>query len=126
MTFIDFAPSVRKPVNRRTGAPSFRPATNVLVEKDAYVIQLIVPGYSREEMNISLEKDILTVSAKPNGKETAGKFQRKEFSPKPFARKFRLPDDIDQEALAANQENGVLQIRIPKTEAAKPRSIKVA
>jgi HSP20 family protein len=126
MTFIDFAPSVRKPAHRQTATPSFRPATNVLEEKDAYIIQLMVPGYSREEMKVSLEKGILTVSATPNGKQPAAKFQRKEFMPKAFARQFRLPEDIDQEALAASQENGVLQIRIPKAESAKPRSIKVA
>jgi HSP20 family protein len=133
MTVLNFQPGFRVPANRsafqtvpnvKQVQNTYRPAVNVLNDEQAYTIQLAVPGYDREAIQIELEKGVLFV--KGEERQTEGNYSRKEFKTSAFERRFQLPEDADPNLIEARQENGVLTILLPKMEAAKPRAIQVA
>ena len=126
MYLMDFAPSVRT-VNRKPATErAFRPAANILDSADSYRIQLVLPGFSKEDLNVSLEKNLLEVSGNPTVGEEKTSYRRIEFRPRAFSRRFELPEDVDRENLTATYEQGILEVRLPKVPEAKPRHIEVA
>lgn len=99
------------------------PKVNIKEDNDGYYLELAVPGCSKEDFKINLDKDILTVSSEK--KEEVDKelrdYKRLEFSYQSFERRFNLPEDVEGEQITADYLNGVLAIHIPKVEAAKPK-----
>jgi len=90
-----------------------RPATNIKESDTAFNLSVFVPGYKKEEINIEIDENILTISAEiPVDKEELN-WQR-EYSLESFSRSFRLPKTIDIEAIKAEHIDGVLSIEIPK------------
>ena len=77
-----------------------------------------VPGFDKKDINIKLEKGILTVSGeiKNEKKEEDVKYLHREITSKKFSRSFRLGDNIDEEKIDASYKNGLLTITLPKTE----------
>lgn len=97
------------------------PAVNIAETDAAYQIELAAPGLSKEDFQLNLEKDILTISVeKQNESEEKGaNYSRKEFSYAAFKRSFVMPETADQEAIQASYTNGVLHIDIAKKAEAK-------
>lgn len=99
------------------------PAVNIKESDDNFMVEVAVPGMKKDQFNIELDNDMLTISSQEKDeKETNledGKFTRREFSYKSFKRAFSLPETVDSEQIAANYENGVLFITLPKREEAK-------
>ena len=101
------------------------PAVNIQEKNTNFVLQLAVPGLSKENFNIEVEDDILKISAEvtseneENKTEDETKFTRKEFNYKSFKRSFTLPENINVENVNASYENGVLEITLPKKEEEK-------
>lgn len=101
------------------------PAVNIQEKNTNFVVQLAVPGLSKENFNIEVEDDILKISAEvtseneENKTEDETKFTRKEFNFKSFKRSFTLPENINVENVNASYENGVLEITLPKKEEEK-------
>lgn len=99
------------------------PAVNIQETEDGFNVDVAAPGMSKENFNIELDKDVLTISSEDRKeKETEtkeGKFTRKEFSYSSFKRAFSLPDSVDTEKISASYTNGVLEITLPKREEAK-------
>tara|TARA_R100001369_G_scaffold81213_1_gene112133 strand:+ start:7863 stop:8297 length:435 start_codon:yes stop_codon:yes gene_type:complete len=101
------------------------PAVNIQEKNTNFVVQLAVPGLSKENFNIEVEDDILKISAEvtseneENTTEDETKFTRKEFNFKSFKRSFTLPENINVENVNASYENGVLEITLPKKEEEK-------
>jgi len=95
---------------------NFVPAVNVAETNEKFELHFRVAGYAKEDLNIALENNTLTVSAqnKETNTENESNFLRKEFSYKAFTRTFNLPENIDAEGLTAKYENGILNIAIPK------------
>ena len=106
-----------------------RPAVNVIESNDNFKIEAAVPGLTKKDININVEKDILTISAEREIKQTEGeKFSRKEFSYDNFKRTFQLPESVDVTNIKATFKNGILEITIAKKEEAKelpPRAIEI-
>ena len=106
-----------------------RPAANVIENNDSFRIELAVPGLSKKDININVEKDLLKVSAKKETEQKEGeKFTRKEFAYNEFSRTFRLPETIDLTNIKAAFKNGILIITLAKKEEAKelpPRAIEI-
>ena len=100
-----------------------QPKVNIKEGADDYLIELALPGYSKEDINIQLDKEVLTVSSEiKKGEETKDQhFTRKEFSLQAFKKVFHLPEDADAEKIVANSLNGILTIQLPKKEEAKPQ-----
>lgn len=99
------------------------PAVNISENKDGFKIDVAAPGLTKEDFKIDLHNKILTLSSvkEEKNEETNEKFTRKEFSYTSFKRSFGLPDMIDNDNIAAEYNNGILHIEIPKREEAKEK-----
>ncbi|MDF2382509.1 Hsp20/alpha crystallin family protein [Nostoc ellipsosporum NOK] len=117
------------------GLLSFRqrsvPAVNITETKQAYDIFFAVPGMKKDDFRISVEGNLLTVSAeKEESKEEKEKtFTRKEYNYTSFSRSFNLPDVVNKDKIDAKYENGVLHLQLPRRAEAQQsagRSIAVS
>lgn len=95
------------------------PAMNVIEHKNNFDVEFAVPGFNKDDFEVSIEDDILHVSAKKELEETKEEdnYSRKEFSYKSFKRSCRLPElvDLDQD-IKASYKNGILKINLLKTQ----------
>jgi HSP20 family protein len=102
------------------------PAVNVFSDQDGYVVRLEAPGVSPNRISIESQGRTLVISGK---RETSvpqgGSFHRRERGSGEFSRSLQLPADLDFGRAEASYKNGMLTIRIPKREEAKPRQISV-
>jgi len=110
-----------------TRAPErfLRPAVNIIEEESGLVLTADLPGASKENVDINVEKGILTINA-PVTRDLPGRPVYTEFEWAPYYRQFQIPDLIDTSAVKAEFNNGVLKLQLPKAEAAKPRRIEVS
>ncbi len=100
------------------------PAVNVKETEDQFELELASPGMAKEDFNIEVDADVLTISSeKKESKEEKeeGKFTRREFRYNAFKRSFTLPETVDSNKIEANYTAGVLSLVIPKKEEAKPQ-----
>ncbi len=98
------------------------PAVNVQETDDSFVLELAAPGFAKEDFNIQLDNDILTISSEAKSEkenEEKGKYTRKEFNYSTFKRSFNLPDTVDGTRIEASYDNGLLLVALPKKEEAK-------
>ena len=111
------------------GAPARRwiPAMDLVETEDNFVLKADLPGLTESDVNIELEANVLTISGERKTEHEAKKdgYYRLERSTGTFSRALTLPEGIDPEAVTANFDNGVLQIRIPKPAEAKPRRVQI-
>lgn len=115
-----------------TGAPTtrnrpvWRPLTDIVETKDGVTLMLELPGVAAEHVDVALEKRVLTIRAR-SGVSVPDKLRRvhAEYEPGDYERAFTLSDDFDAERIEAELKNGVLTLRLPRSTAAEPRSIKV-
>lgn len=109
---------------------AYVPAVNVWQENGKYNLELSAPGFQKEDFKIELHNGVLTVSAeyKTEKENTDKNFSRKEFSYGSFQRTFSLPESINEEAVEAKYENGILTISLASVEETKKaiREIKIA
>ena len=89
---------------------------NIKETHDAYELEIIAPGFERNDFNVSLEKNLLTLSGEK--KSEAGvaeeKQIRKEYHYRSFKRSFTLDEKIDAEKIEAKYANGVLVLNLPR------------
>ncbi|MFC4210674.1 Hsp20/alpha crystallin family protein [Pedobacter lithocola] len=97
------------------------PNVNIYENEDAYVIELAAPGLKKEDFQINLKKDMLSVWAevKKDENQKAKDFTRKEFDYSSFARSFNLPDTADADKITAEYKDGILHINISKKDDSK-------
>ena len=100
------------------------PAVNVMEYDTHFSLQLAVPGFSKKDISISVEKDQLIISSEREGSDE-GKYTMREFNYGKFTRKFILPEEVNVEGIDAKFANGVLNLHIPKAEEVKPRTINI-
>lgn len=103
------------------------PQVDIKEGKDKYAILVDVPGVELKDIEITLDKAVLTVAGERESEDkTAGKdFKFIERSRGRFERRFNLPDSVDESKISASGENGVLKIIIPKVEDVLPRKITI-
>ncbi|MEZ4842083.1 MAG: Hsp20/alpha crystallin family protein [Flavobacteriaceae bacterium] len=100
------------------------PAVNIRENDDQFTVEVAVPGMEKEDFQIDLDNNILTISSekKIENEETNDKYTRREYSYQSFKRSFTLPKNVvDSDKIAATYKNGELVIAIPKREEAKPK-----
>lgn len=97
------------------------PAVNITENKDEFMVSLAIPGMKKEDFNIDIEGNMLTISSeKEESKEEKDeKYTRKEFNYSSFSRSFSLPDEVNMEKIDARYVDGVLKLSLPKKEEAK-------
>ncbi len=102
------------------------PAVNLYEREHEVIIVADMPGVSEKNVEITVEKNVLTLTGKSEWTEPAGhELRYREFSPTEFRRVFSLTSDLDAEQITATIKNGVLTVTLPKSEKAKPRKIAV-
>ena len=109
--------------------PETVPSLNIREEKNDYKVELAVPGLKKEDFNIDVDGNVMTISC---DKETETKdvrengFTRREYDYSCFSRSFTLPDNADVNKVHAKYSDGVLSLDIPKkAEALKERTQKI-
>ena len=105
------------------------PAANIKETKESFLVELAVPGKQKEDFNIEVENDMLTISSEDKKsseeKDKEGRYTRREFSYAAFKRSFTLPETVDDEAINAKYEDGVLKINLPKRDVSVSNSKKL-
>jgi len=101
----------------------FSPSADIREAEAGYEIELDVPGLGEKDIEIVLENRHLTLRGER--KPTEGNYTRRERSFGRFERVFHLPEDADLQRIEAKARNGVLTVKVPRLESAKPRSIEV-
>jgi len=100
------------------------PPVNIVEKTDAYHLEVAAPGWQKENFNVKLDGNLLTISAekKEEVKDETAKVVRREFSSKTFKRSFTIDEKIDGANISAKYENGVLKVDLPKKEVVKAAS----
>ncbi len=103
------------------------PSVDVYENDKEFVFEFELPGLKKEEIKIAVEENVLSVESIQNEmKEEKDKsYHIVERKMGCFKRQFTLPENAEPENIAAKYENGVLELKLPKKEKSKPRSIEV-
>jgi HSP20 family protein len=96
---------------------------NVSEEDDSYILSALVPGIKSDELNIQVLDDVVRIEGEYKMDES--KYLVRELPAGSFTRTLRLPAAIDAEHVEANITDGVLTLRLPKAESARPKQIKI-
>ena len=105
----------------------FQVAVDIREEDDAFFVDAEVPGLKAEEVNVDVEKNVLTIRGERNveKEEGEGTYKRIERRYGSFSRSFTLPETVDADNISADLKDGVLALRLPKKEAPSPRTVAV-
>ena len=105
----------------------WRPTVDISETKKHYVIRVDLPEVNKEDVNVSIENGMLTISGERRfeKEEETETTHRVESMYGKFARSFTLPADVDEKAISAKSKNGVLKVRVPKIEAKKEEPKKI-
>lgn len=103
---------------------------NVREEDEAYVLSALVPGIKSDELNIQVLEDVLRIEGEYRQGSAVDKAEEsnylvRELPQGSFTRALRLPAPIDAEHVEAEVTDGVLTLRLPKAESARPKQIKI-
>jgi HSP20 family protein len=125
--WIDDAFARSRGFEEDAGASTWAPAADIKETAEALFVQVELPGLAKEDIGVSLEANVLTISGerrftKNESKET---FHRMERFYGNFSRSFRLPRNVDAGSVSASFADGLLTLELPKTEEARPRHIAI-
>jgi HSP20 family protein len=99
-------------------------AVNIRDEEDAFVLTALVPGLKSENLSIQVLEDVVRIEGK--FPEDESEYLMQELPSGSYQRELRLPTLLDADKVEARIADGVLSLRLPKAESAKPKIIKVA
>ena len=103
--------------------PQMMPAVNVHEKEKEFEIELAAPGMKKSDFQITHENSTLTISSEKEEKseEKDADYMRREFNYAAFSRSFRLPENAQEDKIAAHYEDGILRVSIPKKQIAKEK-----
>lgn len=101
------------------------PAVNIYETQDEYVLEAELPGWKREEVDIHFENNVLTLSGHRDLNGDNRNWLRVEGLTGSFSRSFTISGAIEASRVEAEMKDGVLTVRLPKREEAKPRQIEI-
>ncbi len=106
-----------------TDFTSESPSVNIIETNESFELEVAAPELTKQDFNVSIEKDQLTISAdrKIEEYENTSTYKRKEYDFKKFSRKFRLPKTVDKETVTAKYNLGILRVTVDKTPEAKEK-----
>jgi HSP20 family protein len=102
------------------------PAATVLENTDGYTLEVEMPGVSKENLEMWVENNELTILGRRSMPAVEGTLLHRESRPENFRRSFELDPSIDGGKISAKIEQGVVTLTLPKAEQVKPRKIAVA
>jgi HSP20 family protein len=97
---------------------------NVRDEEDAFVLSALVPGLKADDLNIQVLEDVVRIEGEFQANDE--EYLLRELPNGSFRRALRMPTEIDADKVEAKITDGVLTLRLPKTESARPKKIKIA
>ena len=106
----------------------WNPAVDISENEKDYVVKAEIPGLKKNDIKISIEDDMLTLSGerKFENEQKENNYHRVERSYGKFQRAFHLPEGTKADEIKANYKNGVLSLTIPKPEKVKPKEIAIS
>ena len=106
---------------------TWAPALDVYEDSENLVVRAEVPGMKKEDLNISLEKNVLTISGERRNEKRyeASETSRAERFFGRFTRSITLPKQVNADSVKATYKDGILTVTLPKAEEAKPKQIEV-
>ena len=109
-------------------AGAWTPPVDIYDTNDALVLKAELPGFSKEDVSVELKDNTLILKGerKREAEVKEENYHRLERAYGAFQRSFSLPATVDQEKVKANYKDGVLELRLPKVEVAKPKRITIA
>jgi HSP20 family protein len=117
----------RQQGNDRAMTTAWAPALDISERKDAYLVNVELPGLEPEDLDITMEDGLLTIKGERQftSESSEQQFHRVERRYGAFRRSITLPAQVQADHIEATFDNGVLQIVVPKAEEAKPKRIQV-
>lgn len=102
------------------------PAVNVKESDNAFEIEVAAPGLSKKDFKITVENGVLTISSevKEEKEQKEKDYTRREFSYSSFSRSFTLPENVNEDDVKANYQDGVLKLNIAKKISAQAKVLK--
>jgi HSP20 family protein len=104
---------------------AWMPLADIEETDDAWIVEAELPGVNRRGVNVELRDSELVISGEIKEKERKGVLRRRTRRTGRFEYRVTLPGETDRERIEANLHDGVLTVRVPKAEQAKPRRIEV-
>lgn len=126
--FGDLFEGFFRPARRIEPTRDFVPAVDVSEDEDGYVVRAELPGVKKEDIDVTLEEGLLTISAETKSEsedKDEGRVIRQERRYGKYSRSLRLGTQVDEGKVKANYKDGILELALPKSEAVKPRRIAV-
>jgi HSP20 family protein len=119
--FFATVPSILRDDLITPALSSFTPV-NIRETENDYVLDVVAPGFQKEDFKINLDNNTLTISAdkKEETENRNEKFVRKEYKQKSFSRSFTIDENIDAETISAKYVNGVLTLNLAKKQEVEP------
>jgi len=104
------------------------PAVDVLESKDSYLIRAELPGMKKEDIKVEVKDGALVLSGERKSEKPAEgvEYRHVERVAAKFWRSFSLPETAKQDGIEATYKDGILEVRVPKAEEAKPRQIEIS
>jgi HSP20 family protein len=120
--------SSNKALTNREGTRSqeqyVTPPVDIYENGEGLVVMADLPGVAKENLDVRVENNLLTIRGRPSRLAAADPIYR-EYELVSFFRQFELNDKVDQSKISAELQHGVLTLRLPKAEEAKPRKIEI-
>ena len=101
------------------------PPANIAATNDEYLVEIEMPGVNREGLEVTVEGNELTIIGRRVSDVSQGELCYCESAQADFRRVFELGPDVDTSRIAAEVKQGILKLRLPKSERAKPKQIEV-
>lgn len=111
--------------SRTSGSGAF-PLVNVFTDGDDFVVVAELPGVKKEDLDVQVRGDTLRLQGKKSvAYDETASVHRRERAAGQFDRTLTLPDDVDVARVSAEYRDGVLTLRLPRAESAKPRTVNI-
>ena len=106
---------------------SWHPVVDMFDKDDSYIVKAELPGLDKKDISVDIKDGVLTLKGERRHENEVKEenYFRRERTYGKFQRSFRLPVDVDPDAIRAEFKNGVLEIEVPKPEEQKPKQITV-
>ena len=103
------------------------PLVDIVEHDTEYLIKAELPGVKKDDVKVTVQDDVVTITGERTFEKEANgkKYHRVERAYGRFARSFTVPEDADSNGVVAEYKDGVLEIHLPKSEKAKPKTIEV-
>ncbi len=126
-SLLDFAPQGNGGEKEHLTVSEWSPSVDISEDDKDYLVKAELPEVKKEDVKVSVENGVLTITGerKFEKEERNKKYHRIERAYGNFTRSFALPEAVKAEKVSAEFKDGILHVRLPKDESAKPKSIEI-